>query len=556
MSSMAEASSPPTLPELGLPENLPSLEEPSIVETLRQDIWATSSDYSQVSREEAVRISYAIAIRDSAALTILTIHWNLCIGTIAPFAKTRPDLRPLLDDLQQFRICGQFMLTELGHGLDARNIETTATLQDDGSFHLHTPNPAAAKAMPPSTTMGAVPKVAVVFARLIAAGQDVGIKPFLVRLCDADGMCAGVTAKVLPSRAGAKPLDHALTSFDQVVLDRSALLGTMEKAHSPRMDFLTQLWRVAVGTLAISLTNVPALKTCAYIAWKHSRGRQVASESGKRVSILEFSTQYGPVLHCAMQGAVMDAYADETIKMFRDQSLRFEVRHAVATTFKATIIDATQPALAELVDRCGWRGLYGFNQIAEIMLAQRGNSIAEGDYLVLCIRLASEVLLGRYQLPAAKDPTCLLAQHEHRLWTQAHETLTQIANGKARSAAFNAHILPRCRALVVATGQRMAYEAARDAASITPQVLALYESTCVLADPADYCESGHKMRDLQARHVAAVDAALPQLSTLVDAEDIRICTSSPLVDSLKWEEFIGGLPTFQHVATADINAKL
>lgn len=102
----------------------------------------------------------------------------------------------------------------------------------------------------------------------------------------------------------------------------------------------------------------------------------------------------------------------------------------------------------------------------------------------------------------------------------------------------------------------MAYEAARDAASITPQVLALYESTCVLADPADYCESGHKMRDLQARHVAAVDAALPQLSTLVDAEDIRICTSSPLVDSLKWEEFIGGLPTFQHVATADINAKL
>jgi len=38
-----------------------------------------------------------------------------------------------------------FMLTELGHGLDAKNLETTVTLQPDGSFILHTPRPEAAK---------------------------------------------------------------------------------------------------------------------------------------------------------------------------------------------------------------------------------------------------------------------------------------------------------------------------------------------------------------------------------------------------------------------------
>lgn len=37
------------------------------------------------------------------------------------------------------------MLTEVGHGLDARYLETTATLLQDGSFELHTPSPAAAK---------------------------------------------------------------------------------------------------------------------------------------------------------------------------------------------------------------------------------------------------------------------------------------------------------------------------------------------------------------------------------------------------------------------------
>jgi acyl-CoA oxidase len=37
------------------------------------------------------------------------------------------------------------MLTEIGHGLDARNLETTATLLPDGDFELHTPSLAAAK---------------------------------------------------------------------------------------------------------------------------------------------------------------------------------------------------------------------------------------------------------------------------------------------------------------------------------------------------------------------------------------------------------------------------
>lgn len=37
------------------------------------------------------------------------------------------------------------MLTELGHGLDARNLETTATLLPNDGFELHTPSPNAAK---------------------------------------------------------------------------------------------------------------------------------------------------------------------------------------------------------------------------------------------------------------------------------------------------------------------------------------------------------------------------------------------------------------------------
>lgn len=42
---------------------------------------------------------------------------------------------------------GNYFLTELNHGLDVINLETTATLKPDGSFDLHTPNKGAAKSV-------------------------------------------------------------------------------------------------------------------------------------------------------------------------------------------------------------------------------------------------------------------------------------------------------------------------------------------------------------------------------------------------------------------------
>ncbi|EFZ03284.2 Acyl-CoA dehydrogenase/oxidase [Metarhizium robertsii ARSEF 23] len=96
------------------------------------------------------------------AFITATIHLNLCTGTLSPFSTTRQDLSNLLDDLLSFRTCGEFILTEVGHGLDARNLETTATLLPNGCFGLHSPSESAWKAMPPSTPLCGMPRVQVV----------------------------------------------------------------------------------------------------------------------------------------------------------------------------------------------------------------------------------------------------------------------------------------------------------------------------------------------------------------------------------------------------------
>lgn len=49
--------------------------------------------------------------------------------------------------------------------------------------------------MPPSMPVAGLPRVAVVFAKLIVKDEDRGIRPFLVALGDGKEMCKGVTSK-------------------------------------------------------------------------------------------------------------------------------------------------------------------------------------------------------------------------------------------------------------------------------------------------------------------------------------------------------------------------
>ena len=49
--------------------------------------------------------------------------------------------------------------------------------------------------MPPTGPFGSLPRVAVVFARLVVQGEDRGVRPFLVALGDGHQMCKGVTSR-------------------------------------------------------------------------------------------------------------------------------------------------------------------------------------------------------------------------------------------------------------------------------------------------------------------------------------------------------------------------
>ncbi|KAL2830464.1 hypothetical protein BDW59DRAFT_17850 [Aspergillus cavernicola] len=492
-----------------------------------------------------------IGAMDGGAITLISIQYNLFVGTVAPFAMTRPELQSVLERAMKFEISAQFMLTEVGHGLDARNLETTATLLPNGDFELHTPSLAAAKCMPPTTPRCGIPAVAVVIARLVVDGEDRGVRPFLVPLGDGREMCKGVMAKALPPRPGAHPIDHALTLFDRVQLPSSALLGSFEKPTSERDQFFSTIQRVAAGTLFLSATSIPGLKLAVYNASRFSFRRIVAGHDGKPMPVIKFRTQHLPILHAIAQYQVLEAFLVEAATTFRNRKVDPRVRHAVATVFKAAAVQHVHKSIKTINEGCGWHGYFEHNQILQNELEFRAVGTAEGDIRVLAIRLASELLIGRYQVPPPKDPNSAIAKHETALFAEAREHLHQ-SGGVHRSEEFNRNILPLSLPLVQAIGHRMASEAAIEA-QIDPKLITLYESGVILEDSAWYAEQGGITRKYQKETEArAADALLPELERLVAGTGAEMYCTAPMASGELWDGFVAGLEEFTGEAQFDI----
>lgn len=181
----------------------------------------------------------------------------------------------------------------------------------------------------------------------------------------------------------------------------------------------------------------------------------------------------------------------------------------------------------------------------------RGASIAEGDTLVLCIRLATELLIGRYSLPPPKYPDTLAARHEAGLFAEAREQLKNQMGGQHRSDAFNRLMLPRCKGLVEAIGQRFFYEAAKEA-GIEQAVLDVYEAGIVKHSPVWFVS--HEKMDaaaLAAHEDRAMTAALPNLERWLQWSGAHDYALAPVMTQDRWDAFLRGFPYFRGADTME-----
>ncbi len=349
------------------------------------------------------------------ALTVLAgIHYNLFLGSLLDHDPH--DKRPLTEYTAMERI-GTFLCTELGHGNDATALETTASYDlADRTFTLHTPHAGAQKFMPNTSAAGG-PKSAVVAARLLIEGRDHGIFLFLTPLTDRVGTLPGVTVRPLPQRPGS-PVDHCLTSFDQVLLPQEALLtgghgrlgddGTFSSAlGSKRKRFLTSIGRVTLGKLCMSASAIGVARAGLAIAVRYGHHRQVTgARPDRKVPLWAHRTHHGPLLEGLATAYAMTALHRATTTRWAEHDRADPADVAVVerevAVAKGWITWQARALLIECRERCGAQGLFPVNGIVSGAIDVEGTITAEGDNLALWAKTAAELLFGQDAPPVAE----------------------------------------------------------------------------------------------------------------------------------------------------------
>lgn len=111
----------------------------------------------------------------------------------------------------------------------------------------------------------------------------------------------------------------------------------------------------------------------------------------------------------------------------------------------------------------------------------------------------------------------------------------------------------------------MAYEAAKDALvhgsthgmAMTPQVLHLFECTCIMGDLSWYVENGIMSRqELLDRDVNAVKNMSPLLDDMINDTAVDAFIHAPMVKQDRLASFFSSLPSFYGPGADSVQAKL
>lgn len=176
-------------------------------------------------------------------------------------------------------------------------------------------------------------------------------------------MCPGVTNNCLPLRSGSM-LDYSLTTFNNVHLRPDAFLGkSIEKPKDPRTLLVSYIWRIPVGTCAISMAVVNSGKILACIASDYSFRRRVHGPRNERIPIISFRTQLLPVLQAVAMSHVFEAWTPKVIDYFTAKGTSFDARTALGTVYKAAINRLVVQAASDLGERLGAQGLFPQNHL-------------------------------------------------------------------------------------------------------------------------------------------------------------------------------------------------
>lgn len=330
-----------------------------------------------VERLAALHEWAVVADQDGTLCALAEAHAGGFAGLLADaVADGRDDLRPLLRELESGRVAGVVLDAEAGG--DGAVATTAVHDPATGRFALDTPGPWATKLLPPAPAPphGARP-LAIVLARLLAAGRDRGVHPFLVPL----------------ETAGARLSPRDGVAFDGVALPADALLlGDAERAAllddgaasgtaGPPAPWVMREQTVRICRAAAAAA---ALRVASAAALHSSQQAEAVVPGGGRMPRLAVRTRQR-----ALVGALADAYAITSLAnaakhAWEDDRGDFRsrrLRHRVAAA-QALATEVARDGVTACRERSGPHGgivserLRGLGACLDRIAAEEGGALA------------------------------------------------------------------------------------------------------------------------------------------------------------------------------------
>jgi acyl-CoA oxidase len=329
----------------------------------------------------------------------------------------------------RFETTGCFAMTETGHGSNIRDLETVARYEPaDEAFVLQTPHAAATKDYIANALFA---RWAVVFARLVVAGDDRGLHPFVVALRDDEGrLLPGRRIDDCGAKAGLHGVGNGRITFDAVRLPRQALLdrfgaidaeGRYSSPFSgPGGRFAAMLVALLPGRVAVAGAAVSAAETALGIAIRYGEQRRQFGPAGRpEQPILDYLTHQRRLLPAlaetyALHLAVRRA-GDEALSSFEEGKTGDDRRRTDALV-AAVKVAATRQAVAvaqECREACGGRGYLADMRLGAIRADVDVFTTFEGDNTVLLQLIARSLLTdirAEFEAGARRDVVRHLAR--------------------------------------------------------------------------------------------------------------------------------------------------
>ncbi|OMJ18172.1 Peroxisomal acyl-coenzyme A oxidase 1, partial [Smittium culicis] len=386
----------------------------------------------ELLREKEIDENDVVRIMDTLDLTAA---FDLTRSLFIPILRqhcNEDQIKRFLEPALDYRIIGCIAQTELGHGSNVQQLETTASfIKETDEFEVNSPTLTSTKWW--IGTLGIAATHACVMAKLIIKDKHIGIFPIIVpvRSMSNHSPLHGINVGDVGSKMGYNSVDCGFIQFKKVRVPRSNLLQryinvssdglvSIPKNSDPRIMFSTMVLNRA--NIASGLGSQLAKGITIAVRYTSVR-RQFGDQNKQETQVLDYPiVQYRviPILAktYAMLGMSHEFFAqyENTVQKINqgDFSMLKEM-HAVSCGLKRWSSETAVYGVDTCRHVCGGHGFSMFSGLNEFFSNIYPNIIWEGDNYVLAKQISSYLVKSAFSIKngqkiVSNDTTRMLAK--------------------------------------------------------------------------------------------------------------------------------------------------